>query len=83
MSTAGSMTMTGESKLNFLLSPVVTGNKNNLLSLLPSEFTRQMAQDMRIAQGRKPSPRNMLSQWIYRGYIAYDEPRGVYVKTGK
>lgn len=81
MSTAESMT--GESKLNFLLSPVVTGNKNNLLSLLPSEFTRQMAQDMRIAQGRKPNPRNMLSQWIFRGYIAYDEPRGVYVKTGK
>ena len=81
MSTAESMT--GESKLNFLLSPVVTGNKNNLLSLLPSEFTRQMAQDMRIAQGRKPHPRNMLSQWIFRGYIAYDEPRGVYVKTGK
>ena len=54
-----------------------------LLDLLPSEFTRQMAQDMRIAQGRKPSPRKMLSQWTYRGYIAYDEPRGVYVKTGK
>ena len=60
----------------------VTGNKNNLLDLLPSEFTRQMAQDMRIAQGRKPNPRNMLSQWVHRGYIAYDEPRGVYVKVG-
>lgn len=78
MSIAGGMT--GESKLNFLLSPVVTGNKNNLLSLLPSEFTRQMAQDMRIAQGRKPSPRNMLSQWTYRGYIIKDDTRDVYMK---
>lgn len=81
MSTAESMT--GESKLNFLLSPVVTGNKNNLLSLLPSEFTRQMAQDMRIAQGRKPNPKDMLAQWVFRGYIAYDKARDVYVKTGK
>ena len=49
----------------------------------PDEFTRQMAQDMRIAQGRKPSPRDMLAQWVHRGYIAYDEARGVYVRTGK
>ncbi len=42
-----------------------------------------MAQDMRIAQGRKPNPKDMLVQWVHRGYIAYDEPRGVYVKTGK
>jgi len=83
MSTAESTTMTGESKLNFLLSPVVTGNKNNLLCLMPTEFTRQMAQDMRIAQGRKPNPRNMLAQWVFRGYIAYDKARDVYVKTGK
>ena len=100
MSTAESMT--GESKLNFLLSPVVyvicfcifmaamkilflnhKQYENNDRYYENDEFTRQMAQDMRIAQGRKPSPRNMLSQWIYRGYIAYDEPRGVYVKTGK
>lgn len=62
----------------------VAGNtRNNLLSLLPSEFTRQMAQDMRIAQGRNPNPRDMLAQWVHRGYIAYDKARGVYVRTGK
>ena len=62
---------------------VVTGNRNNLLRLLPSEFTRQMAQDMRIAQGRNPNPKDMLAQWVHRGYIAYDKARGVYVRTGK
>ena len=59
----------------------VTGNtRNNLLDLLPSEFTRQMAQDMRIAQGRKPNPRNMLAQWTHRGYIIKDDTRDVYMK---
>ena len=55
-------------------------NSNNLLDLLPSEFTRQMAQDMRIAQGRKPNPRNMLAQWTHRGYIIKDDTRDVYMK---
>ena len=64
------------------MAATAAGNKNNLLSLLPSEFTRQMAQDMRIAQGRKPSPRNMLAQWMHRGYIVKDEARDVYVKVG-
>ena len=59
----------------------VAGNtRNNLLDLLPSEFTRQMAQDMRIAQGRKPNPRNMLAQWMHRGYIIKDDTRDVYMK---
>jgi hypothetical protein len=55
-------------------------NSNNLLDLLPSEFTRQMAQDMRIAQGRNPNPRNMLAQWTHRGYIIKDDTRDVYMK---
>lgn len=55
--------------------------RNNLLGLLPSEFTRQMAQDMRIAQGRNPNPRNMLAQWTHRGYIVKDEARDVYIKV--
>ena len=53
----------------------------NLLDLLPDEFTRQMAQDMRTAQGRKASPRNMLAQWTYRGYIIKDNTRDVYMKV--
>jgi hypothetical protein len=55
-------------------------NSNNLLDLLPSEFTRQMAQDMRIAQGRNPNPRNMLAQWTHRGYIIKDDTRDIYIK---
>lgn len=56
-------------------------NPRNMLALLPSEFTRQMAQEMRLGQGRNPNPKNMLGQWIHRGYIVYDEARGVYVKV--
>ena len=58
-----------------------TANPRNLLDLLPREFTRQMAQDLRSSQGRKPNPRNMLAQWVHRGYILYDEARAVYVKV--
>ena len=58
-----------------------TANPRNLLDLLPREFTRQMAQDLRTSQGRKPNPRNMLAQWVHRGYILYDEARAVYVKV--
>ena len=58
-----------------------TANPRNLLDLLPREFTRQMAQDLRTSQGRKPNPRNMLAQWVHRGYIHYDEARAVYVKV--
>ena len=53
----------------------------NLLDLLPREFTRQMAQEMRIEQGRKPNPTNMLNQWVFRGFIKLDKERGVYVKN--
>ncbi len=61
---------------------VVAGNtRNNLLDLLPSEFTRQMAQDMRIAQGRKPNPKDMLAQWVHRGYIVRDKARDLYIKV--
>ena len=56
-------------------------NPRNLLDLLPREFTRQMAQEMRIAQGRKPNPTNMLSQWVFRGFITLDKKREVYVKV--
>ena len=56
-------------------------NPRNLLELLPREFSRQMAQEMRVAQGRKPNPTNMLSQWIFRGFITHDKQRGVYVKS--
>ena len=52
----------------------------SLLALLPHEFTRQQVQDVRVAQGLKPNPKNMLAQWVYRGFVHHDTERGVYVK---
>ena len=42
---------------------------HSLLALLPNEFTRQMAQEMRMTQGRKANPDAMLRQWVCRGYV--------------
>ena len=52
----------------------------NLLTLLPDEFTREQVRDVRVAQGMKPNPKNMLAQWVSRGYIKLESTRGVYVK---
>jgi hypothetical protein len=52
----------------------------NLLTLLPDEFTREQVRDVRVAQGMKPNPKNMLAQWVSRGYIKLEATRGVYVK---
>ena len=51
----------------------------NLLSLLPQEFTRQQAQEVRVAQGMKPNPTAMLSNWVKRGFIRKDSERNVYI----
>ena len=53
----------------------------SLLALLPREFTRQQVQDVRVAQGLKPNPKNMLAQWVYRGFVHHDTERGVYLKV--
>lgn len=53
----------------------------SLLALLPVEFTRQQAEELRVAQGMKPNPKAMLSTWKKRGYVTLDEQRGVYVQT--
>ena len=53
----------------------------SLLTLLPMEFTRQQAEELRVAQGMKPNPAAMLSTWKKRGYVTLDEQRGVYVQT--
>ena len=52
----------------------------SLLALLPREFTRQQVQDMRVAQGLNPNPKNMLAQWVHRGFVRHDDERGLYVK---
>ena len=55
----------------------------NLLSLLPQEFTKQQVQEVRIAQGMTPNPKEMLRNWVRRGYIIKDSERSVYVKGGQ
>ncbi len=54
----------------------------NLLDLLPATFSRQMAQDMRMAQGRKPNPSGMLRQWMHRRFIGRGENE-MYYKLSK
>ena len=51
-----------------------------LLSMLPKEFTREDVKALRIAQGMKPNPSDVLAQWVKRGVIVRDCERGIYVK---
>ena len=51
-----------------------------LLSMLPKEFTREEVKALRIAQGMKPDPRNVLNMWQRRGLVMKDENRDVFVK---
>lgn len=49
--------------------------------VLPKEFIREDVKALRIAQGRKPNPTNMLNQWVFRRFITFDKEREVYVKN--
>ena len=51
-----------------------------LLPLLPQEFTRDDVRALRIAQGMKPDPKEVLKKWIARGQVVRDEQRGVYIR---
>lgn len=56
----------------------------SLVTLLPQEFTREQARNMRRDIGRSTNlkdVRNMLNQWVYRGIVRYDEKRNIYLKT--
>ena len=53
----------------------------NLLELLPDEFTREQYRQMRMGQGRQGDGESTLRSWQSRGYIALDETSGRYVKT--
>ena len=55
--------------------------RKNMLDLLPRRFTRKEAEGVRREQGMGGNGRHMLATWVYRGYVVYDEPQGVYVKT--
>ena len=53
----------------------------NLLELLPDEFTREQYQLMRQTQGRDGDGESTLRTWATRGHIAYDEVSKHYCKT--
>ena len=53
----------------------------NMLELLPDEFTREQYRQMRNSQGRKGDDTSALRQWIKRGYIVFDDAGGRYCKT--
>ena len=54
-------------------SIAATTAPRNLLDLLPMTFTRQDAQELRMAYGRKPNPSDMLRQWLHRGFIVREQ----------
>ena len=53
----------------------------NLLELLPDEFTKEQYRQMRQQQGKTGNGDGTLRSWQSRGYIAYDESSGRYCKT--
>lgn len=56
----------------------------SLITLLPATFTFDQACNMRRDVGRSTSQkavRNMLNQWVFRGYVRFDETQKIYVKT--
>ena len=53
----------------------------NLLELLPDEFTKDQYRQMRQQQGKSGSGDGTLRSWQSRGYIIFDEVSGRYCKT--
>ena len=53
----------------------------NLLNLLPDEFTKEQYRKMRQGQGKSGDGESTLRSWVKRGHIAYDEANGNYFKT--
>ena len=53
----------------------------NLLELLPDEFSREEYQLMRQRQGKNGDGWSTLRTWTTRGYIVHDEVTGRYCKT--
>ena len=52
-----------------------------LLTMLPNEFTREDVKALRIAQGIKPDPKMVISNWVKRGLVVRGESCGVYAKV--
>ena len=55
----------------------------NLLNLLPDEFTLEQYRQMRQSRGHNGNGDSTLRTWQSRGYIAFDETANHYTKTAK
>ncbi len=55
----------------------------NLLELLPDEFTKDQYQHMRQSQGKTGDGESTLRSWVKRGHIVFDDVSGRYWKTQK
>jgi len=53
----------------------------NLLELLPDEFTKEQYRLVRQQQGKAGSGDSTMRCWMARGYVAYDDVSGRYVKS--
>ena len=53
----------------------------NLLELLPDEFTKDQYYLMRQSQGKSGDGESTLRTWTSRGYLVFDEVSGRYCKT--
>ena len=53
----------------------------NLLELLPDEFTREQYRQMRQQQGKSGDGESTLRVWQSRKYIALDDVSGRFCKT--
>ena len=53
----------------------------NLLDLLPDEFTKEQYNQMRQQQGKTGDGNSTLRSWMKRGHIIHDEVSGRYCKT--
>ena len=53
----------------------------NLLELLPDEFTKEQYRQMRQQQGKQGDGESTLRSWQSRGHIVYDEASGRYCKS--
>lgn len=57
-----------------------------LLPHLPDQFTREQAMEMRRLLGKSTTQKalkNMLGQWVHRGFIIFDNEKQVYTKTAE
>lgn len=59
----------------------VSAAPQNLLALLPSEFTYDQFVSIRAMQGRRGDGKSTLRVWKHRGYIEYDEVSNTWHKA--